>query len=257
VWVLAPLVIAAALVAGRASTWGRSPSTTAPDLDRTVQTAVDKATTAAANAPARSALVYRAIAPSLVVIRTERPAADQNPDEAESGIGAGVVVNADGTILTANHVVADADTIEVTFADGTTANGEILAQDATKDTAVLKTDRKPEVVVPAVLGGGVNIGDETFAVGNPLGLLSSLSAGVVSGLNRSVPLKNGSTLAGLIQFDAAVNPGNSGGPLLNRNGQVVGIVTGLANPAEQGFFVGIGFAVPIATAGGGAGGPPQ
>ena len=97
-----------------------------------------------------------------------------------------------------------------------------------------------------------------FAVGNPLGLQRSLTAGVVSatGPRRSAP-SAGRTLTGLIQFDAAVNPGNSGGPLLNRAGQVVGIVTGLANPARQRYFVGIGFAVPIATAAGGAGGPQQ
>ena len=125
------------------------------------------------------------------------------------------------------------------------------------DIAVLTPDQAPSVIVPAVMGGGVQIGDDAYAVGHPLGLTGSLSAGVISGLDRSIKVENGSTLHGLIQFDAAVNPGNSGGPLLNRNGQVVGIVTGLANPSEQGFFVGIGFAVPISTAGGAAGGPPQ
>jgi S1-C subfamily serine protease len=101
------------------------------------------------------------------------------------------------------------------------------------------------------------VGDEVFAVGHPLGLVGSLSAGVVSGLNRSFPLANGRTLGGMIQFDAAVNPGNSGGPLLNRNGQVIGIVTGLANPGGDDEFIGIGFAVPIATAGGAAGAPAR
>jgi S1-C subfamily serine protease len=90
-----------------------------------------------------------------------------------------------------------------------------------------------------------------------LGLNGSLSAGVVSAVDRKVRVNSSQTLEGLIQFDAAVNPGNSGGPLLNKAGQVVGIVTGLANPSEQSFFVGIGFAVPIATAGGVAGTPPQ
>jgi S1-C subfamily serine protease len=94
-------------------------------------------------------------------------------------------------------------------------------------------------------------------VGHPLGLQDSLSSGVVSALNRTIRPKGGQTLKGLIQFDAAVNPGNSGGPLLDRDGHVVGIVTGLANPSNQGFFVGIGFAVPIATAGGAAGGPSK
>ena len=96
---------------------------------------------------------------------------------------------------------------------------------------------------------------DAFVVGHPLGFVASLSAGVISGLDRSTPRENGTTMTGLIQFDAAVNPGNSGGPLLNRNGQVVGIVTALANPSRDGYFIGIGFAVPIGTAGGAAGAP--
>ena len=107
------------------------------------------------------------------------------------------------------------------------------------------------------MGGAPQVGDDVFAVGNPLGLQDSLTAGVVSATDRSVRAQDGRTLHDLIQFDAAVNPGNSGGPLLNRDGQVVGIVTGLANPSKQAYFVGIGFAVPIATAGGVAGGPQQ
>ena len=123
---------------------------------------------------------------------------------------------------------------------------------------MIRADGAPALIVPAVLGGGVRIGDQAFAVGNPLGLAASLSAGVISGLDRTVPLRaNGQVLTGLIQFDAAVNPGSSGGPLLNRAGQVVGIVTALANPANQGSFSGIGFAVPLGAAGGGAGGPPR
>ena len=107
--------------------------------------------------------------------------------------------------------------------------------------------------MPAVLGGGVQVGDETYAVGHPLGFVDSLTAGVVSGLDRSVKADDGKTLRGLIQFDAAVNPGNSGGPLLNRGGQVVGIVTALANPGRSDAFIGIGFAVPIGGVGGGDG----
>ena len=105
------------------------------------------------------------------------------------------------------------------------------------------------------------MGDDVVAVGHPLGLTNSLSSGVVAGLNRSVPIERGRTLDDLIQFDAAVDPGNSSGPLLNRNGEVIGIVTALANPAEQGLFVGIAFAVPIGVAAGvvgtGPGGVPQ
>ena len=118
---------------------------------------------------------------------------------------------------------------------------------------------RPTDVVPAVLGNphAMRVGDEAFAVGHPFGLYGSMSAGIISGFDRTFrPPNSGQRLGGMIQIDAAVNPGNSGGPLLNRYGQVVGIVTGLANPTDQNFFVGIGFAVPIDVAGGAAGLPP-
>ena len=108
-----------------------------------------------------------------------------------------------------------------------------------------------------MLGGGGQVGDEAYAVGHPLGYVGSLTSGVISGLDRSIKASDGKTLRGLIQFDAAVNPGNSGGPLLNRGGQVIGIVTALANPSRDGYFIGIGFAVPIGTAGGAANAPPK
>jgi S1-C subfamily serine protease len=199
--------------------------------------------------PATSVAVYQHILPSIVAIETR--AAAKGPGE---GFGTGVIVNADGTIMTALHVVEGAARIRVTFVDGTKATADVVQADPDTDTAVLVPRRLPEVVVPAVLGGGVQVGDETYAVGHPLGFADSLSAGVVSGLGRSVKVENGKTLRGLIQFDAAVNPGNSGGPLLNRGGQVVGIVTALANPGGSDAFIGIGFAVPIGAAGGGGDG---
>lgn len=198
--------------------------------------------------PANSALVYQAILPSLVFIQTQSTDAD---GEDGFGVGSGVVVNDNGEILTAFHVVVDATEIEITFADGTEATAEIANADPENDIAVLRPGRAPEVIVPATLGsaGMMHIGDEAYAVGNPLGLAGSMSAGVISGFDRSFTVdETGRRLEGLIQFDAAVNPGNSGGPLLNRAGQVVGIVTALANPNETNSFTGIGFAVPIGTA---------
>ena len=113
--------------------------------------------------------------------------------------------------------------------------------------------------MPATLAGsaGLNVGDEVVAVGNPFGISNSLSAGVVSGLGREYRSPASRRAAqNLIQFDAAVNPGNSGGPLVNRDGEVVGIVTALLNPTDQDVFIGIGFAVPIETAAGALGSPP-
>jgi S1-C subfamily serine protease len=199
-------------------------------------------------APATSAVVYQQILPSLVTIEARGPSSKDGSER----LGAGVIVNTSGSILTAFHVVDGATSIRATFVDGTTTSAEIASTDPANDIAVLTPKRNPSVIVPAVLGGGDQVGDETFAVGNPLGLIDSLSAGVISGLDRSIKVADGKTLRGLIQFDAAVNPGNSGGPLLNRAGQVIGIVTALANPSRNGSFIGIGFAVPISTAGGAA-----
>ena len=203
------------------------------------------------NQPAVSAEVYQAILPSLVFITT-------GDDGEGGGLGTGVIINQDGSILTAYHVVDGATSISVTFADGTRATAQIATSDPENDLAVLTADGGPEVIVPAVLAGsgGLHVGDEAYAAGNPLGLVASLTAGVISGLNREITTETGGTLSGLIQFDAAVNPGSSGGPLLNRAGQVVGIVTALANPSKQGSFTGIGFAVPLGAGGGGTGGGP-
>ncbi len=248
---------------------GRGEAATQPDVaDVARQVATDVVTEAQA-APERSAVAYRAILPSIVVVRTDtdRPATPgsavptapdgvDDPDGPRRGLGTGVVIDDTGTVLTALHVVDGATNISVGFADGTEAQAEVIASDPARDIAVLTVDQLPEILVPAVMGGGLTVGDEVFAVGHPMGLTASLSAGVVSALDRSIPTSAGQ-LDGLIQFDAAANPGNSGGPLLDRNGHVVGIVTALANPAEQPFFVGIGFAVPIASAGGVAGGPSQ
>ncbi|MBX3082649.1 MAG: trypsin-like peptidase domain-containing protein [Anaerolineae bacterium] len=212
---------------------------------------------ASATPPAAySAYVYQIIRPSLVYIRSRLPDQDGQPDGA---VGSGVIVTDTGDILTALHVVADATSIQVTFADGTEANAQISATQPEIDIAVLATDRLPSEVVPAILGnpGAMHVGDEAYVVGNPFGIYGSMSTGVISGFDRSFQdAKTKRKMEGLIQIDAAVNPGNSGGPLLNRAGQVVGIVTALLNPTQQEVFIGIGFAVPITTAGGAAGLPP-
>jgi S1-C subfamily serine protease len=209
---------------------------------------VEKAIEDLGRKPAASAVVYRQILPSIVAIETK----SASPRGRGEGFGTGVVVNAFGTILTAFHVIDGAESIRVMFMDGTESTAAVAASDPDNDTAVLAPARLPEVVVPAVLGGGVRIGDEAYAVGHPLRFVDSITSGVISGLNRSIEANNGTRLRGLIQFDAAVNPGSSGGPLLNRRGHVTGIVTALANPSRNGAFIGIGFAVPIGTAGGGA-----
>ena len=226
-----------------------------PLTERDVDARVAQVMASATPPPANSRLVYQTILPSLVFIQTRDAAAE---GEEGFGVGSGVVVNDDGDILTAYHVVVDAAEIEIAYADGARSTAVVVDSDPDNDIAVLHPERPPDVIVPAVLGsaGVMRVGDEAYAVGNPLGLAGSMSAGVISGLDRSFTVtETGQRLQGLIQFDAAVNPGNSGGPLLNRAGQVVGIVTALANPNETDSFTGIGFAVPIGTAVSAAGAP--
>ena len=230
----------------------------APLTLRDVNASVNEILAAATPAPARSALVYQAIQPSIVLIQTERPGVEGEEEEGH-GLGTGVVINADGAVLTSLHVISDATDIQLIFADGTEAEGGVVTRQPENDIAVLMPSRLPELLVPAVLGNpdAMHIGDDAYVVGHPLGLYGSMSTGVISGFDRTFKPPNSSQrLNGLIQIDAAVNPGNSGGPLLNRDGQVVGIVAGLVNPTDESFFIGIGFAVPIDVAGGAAGLPP-
>jgi S1-C subfamily serine protease len=223
---------------------------------REVNDSVAQALASATPAPAFSARVYQVIRPSLILIQTQAPGAN---GKVENALGSGVVIDDSGDILTSLHVVANASDIQVTFADGTQSSAQVTAKQPENDIAVLRALRPPAQLVPAMLGNpnAMRVGDEAFVAGNPLGLYGSMSAGVISGFDRSFQLTNSDQkLQGLIQIDAAVNPGNSGGPLLNRDGQVIGIVAGLVNPTEQNVFIGIGFAVPINVAGSAAGLPP-
>ncbi|MGN9909121.1 S1C family serine protease [Phytohabitans sp. LJ34] len=193
--------------------------------------------------------VYEAVAPSVVIV--ERLAAGNQV----AGTGTGVVASDTGVILTALHVVKGG-AVRVTFADGTRSAATVEASDPANDIAALAVTGLPQVLVPATIGnsGRLAIGDTVVAIGNQLGMTSSATAGVVSGLDRAAAGDDGTRLGGLIQFDAAVNPGSSGGPLVNTRGETVGIVVALANPTKAGTFIGIGFAVPIGTAlGGGPG----
>lgn len=221
------------------------------DVDKRVAQALASQTVG----PPLSQLAYDAVRPSLVLIETTYP---DDAGSGSSGLGSGVVVDDSGDILTSLHVVANASEIQVTFADGSHSAAEVVASQPENDIAVLQASQPPATLVPATLGnpGAAQIGSDAFVVGNPFGLYGSMSTGVISGLDRSFQMPNSTTvLHGLIQVDAAVNPGNSGGPLLNRDGQVIGIVAALINPTDQAVFVGIGLAVPIDVAGGAAGMP--
>lgn len=231
---------------------------TPPLTQSEVNDTVAKALASVTPAPAYSELVYEAVQPSLVLIETKHPPTTDKPDS-DGGLGSGVVVNLGGDILTSLHVVADATQIEVTFADGTKSNAQVVARQPEDDIAVVRATQPPADLVPATLGdpGAVRQGSEAYAMGSPFGLYGSMSVGVISGLDRSFKLPDSDVvLKGLFQIDAAVNPGNSGGALVDREGHVIGIVAALINPTKEDVFIGIGLAVPIDVAGGAAGLPP-
>lgn len=169
----------------------------------------------------------------------------------ERGVGTGVVIVDKGIILTNLHVVQGAETIKVTFADGLESTASVVNVQPENDLAVLQAHKIPDDLIAATMRSTADLqpGDQVVAVGYPFGIGPSVSAGVVSGLKRAFRSPEGKNeLTNLIQFDAAANPGNSGGPLVTMDGEVVGIVTAILNPSQQRTFVGIGFAVPIENA---------
>lgn len=221
-----------------------------------VNDAVAIAMASATPRPPDATLVYQFIQPSIVFIETRY---EDEKGEHGGGLGTGIIIDDAANIVTSLHVVENATEITVTFADGTESVAFVVLETPEQDLAVLQAATPPGLIVPAVIGnpGSMRVGDDVFVVGNPYGLYSSMSAGVISGFGRTFqPTGTDIVLEGLIQFDAAANPGNSGGPLLDRNGRVIGVVTGLVNPGGGNFFVGIGFAVPINTVAGGGGGSP-
>ncbi|WP_137732992.1 S1C family serine protease [Pseudaquabacterium pictum] len=223
---------------------------------------------------------YEAVLPSVVRVVGEPPAAasaplqktakggkpvvpapdseDADPHGGRS-VGTGVVIVDKGLILTNLHVVDGAAKITVTFSDGSQSEARVVNLMPENDLAVLQALTIPDDLHAATMRStsGLAPGEAVMAVGFPFGIGPSASQGVVSGLKREFRSPEGRRiLTNLIQFDAAANPGNSGGPLITMDGHVVGIVTAIMNPNEQRTFIGIGFAVPIENAAAGAGLPP-
>lgn len=231
----------------------RSLSAPVPLSIRDVEATIGRVLASATPSPPAAVAVYQQVRHSVVQVRA------RVPGQTGSYGGSGVVLDTSGRVLTSFHIVQGASEIVLTFSDGTESPARIEAERPENDIALLRALRPPALLVPATLGDprSVRVGDEAIVVGNPMGLARSLSSGSISGLDRAFRGSGGGeALSGLIQFDAAVNPGNSGGPLLNRDGDVIGIVTGLANPAGRDVFSGIGFAVPIDVAASAAGSPP-
>ncbi len=222
--------------------------------------------------PSVDAAAYEAVRGAIVRVQAYSPPAKAGPRRAKArrnapdaeadapqGIGTGVVIVDKGIILTNLHVVHGFQRITVTFADGLESDAYVVGTAPEHDLAVLQAATVPDDLAAATMRSTHDLvpGDRVIAVGFPFGIGPSVSSGVVSGLRREYRSPRGKRLlTNLIQFDAAANPGNSGGPLVTADGEVVGIVTGILNPGGQGVFIGIGFAVPIENAALAAGIPP-
>ena len=179
--------------------------------------------------------IYNQLNDSVVLIQTDL------------GLGSGFVYDLKGHIITNQHVIDGAETIQVTFLDGTISSADVVGMDIYSDLAVIKVNPEVTTLYPVVLGSSseLTVGEPVAAMGNPFGLSDTLTVGVVSSLERTLDAAGGYVIIDIIQIDAAVNPGNSGGPLVNVKGQVVGVNTAIQS--ETGTFTGIGFAIPSDT----------
>ena len=203
--------------------------------------------------PSPALKAYEAIIPSVVrVVGLGKTIKGKDgTDGSERSVGTGVVIVDKGIILTNLHVVRGAESIKVTFADGLESAATITGVQPENDLAVLQAQTIPDDLIAATLRSTADLapGDQVMAVGYPFGIGPSASSGIISGLGRTFRSPEGKQLiTNLIQFDAAANPGNSGGPLVTMDGEVIGIVTAIYNPNQQRSFIGIGFAVPIENA---------
>jgi S1-C subfamily serine protease len=236
-----------ALGAYLAYTWQKpAPRTfTQADIDAAVLHTLETKTL-----PSTAAKAYEAVRPSVVRVR-QLGEPKEGERDIEKSVGSGVVIVDSGIILTNLHVVAGGDRLGVVFYDGTESEATVIGVQPENDLAVIQAKTLPDDLQPATLRGtgDLALGDEVIAVGFPFGIGPSVTSGVISGLRRVHKSKDGThDMVNLIQFDAAANPGSSGGPLVTAEGEVVGIVTAILNPTEQHVFIGIGFAVPIENA---------
>lgn len=194
---------------------------------------------------AASAYVYESSNRSVVNIATrvagQRLMWRENPTE---DAGSGFVIDRAGHVMTNFHVVEDADRIVVTLFNGQTVTGEAVGVDPLNDIAILRIDVPDDLLEPVVLGDSsqLRVGFQVYAIGNPFGLERTMTTGIISSLNRTLPVTSSRSIKNVIQIDAAINPGNSGGPLLDSHGRLIGMNTAIASSTGQ--SAGIGFAIP-------------
>ena len=251
--VLAAVALAAAITVGAILSLrngGGADSVRAPaEATATPSSEADNSRLAAEGDCLSAAQIYERLRPAVVEVLSRSSASPFGLPQ--QGAGSGIVIDEDGSILTNHHVVAGADSLEARFADGTVVAAEVIGRDPGSDLALIRADAGAQELVVAPLGSSseLRVGDPVLAIGNPFNLEGTLTQGIVSGLGRTFA-SGGNTrpIRDMIQTDAPVNPGNSGGPLINCQGQVVGINTLLENPTGDNVNVGVAFAVPIDTA---------
>ncbi len=220
----------------------RSPSAVAalaPDTARPAQFTPEESVNIA---------VYENVNRSVVNINTKTVRSDGffffDVETAAEGAGSGTVIDKAGHVLTNFHVVDGAREIQVTLFDGSQFDGRLVGKDESSDVAVIKIDAPANLLLPVTFGdsGQLRVGQRVFAIGNPFGLERTLTTGIISSLNRTLPSRNHRTMKSIIQIDAAINPGNSGGPLLDSGGRLIGMNTAIASSTGQ--SSGVGFAIP-------------
>ncbi|MCJ7492128.1 MAG: trypsin-like peptidase domain-containing protein [Dehalococcoidia bacterium] len=187
--------------------------------------------------------VYDKVSPAVVQITGLTTVQGQQAEV----LGSGIVIDSSGNILTNYHVISGASQLTVTLSDQAAVSAQVVGTDPADDLAVIKGDFSGINVTVATLGDSskVRIGESVIAIGNPFGLQGTVTEGVLSGDNRTLPSQQSKPLVDLFQTDAAINPGNSGGPLVNLNGEVIGINTALENPSGQDVNIGVGYVIPI------------
>jgi S1-C subfamily serine protease len=191
---------------------------------------------------------FNAVSASVVFIQSRQAPSGlwrSRPAQVEEDAGSGFIWDSDGYIVTNYHVVQNSETVQVTLGDQSLWKARRVGVDADKDIAVLKIDAPPQLLRPIPIGtsGDLRVGQRVFAIGNPFGYDQTLTAGIISGLGREITSASNRPIRDVIQTDAPMNPGNSGGPLLDSAGRVIGMNTAILSPT--GAYAGIGFAVPI------------
>jgi putative serine protease PepD len=243
-WLAGGALVVGVLLASGALGSGTTKVETVQEAAATTHTVADTTTTADS-----AEALYESTSPGVVEIKSTI-AAEGGPGESSSAessaTGSGFIVDEEGTVVTAAHVVDEASSVKVILQDGTTRSAEVLGIDEATDIAVIRFDPEGIELQPLELGdsAALKVGASVAAIGAPFEYAWSFSTGIVSGLDRTIQAPNGFTVAHAIQTDAAVNPGNSGGPLLDAEGDVIGVVDQIATDGSADQSSGVGFAVP-------------